>query len=135
MKTLFIIFILLFSTHAISGAVVVVHPSNDSQITLSDIKKLYLGKKSSFKNGVPATLAILKEGNDLRKMFNTNILNKSEAMYTGYWAKLNFTGQATAPLDFADSDSMKQFVANNPNAIGIIDDELVDDSVKVVANF
>ena len=134
MRILTAVFILLMSTNAFA-AVVVVHPSNQSDISLSEIKKLYLGKKASFDNGKPAKLATFNEGNDIRIMFNTNVLNKTESMYTGYWAKLTFTGQATPPVSLEDAEAMKQFVANNPNAIGIIDESMVDDTLRVVTKF
>ncbi len=135
MKYFFLTLLLLMTTNVAAETVVVVHPSNTTEITLSDIKKLFLGKKQAFRNGNGAVLATLEEGNPIRKAFNTNVLNKTESMYVGYWAKLTFTGQATPPQEVSGSNDMKTFVANNPNAIGIMDQADVDDSVRVVAEF
>ena len=129
------ILLLIFSVNATAQNAVIVNSSNTAEISNSDIKKLFLGKRNSFTSGSSATLATIETGNDVREKFNSGVLNKSEAQYTGYWAKLTFTGRATPPKEFASSQAVKEFVASNPDAIGVVDLADVDDSVRVVLEF
>ena len=135
MKVLITLFILLATPFALAANVVVVNAENDSKISSSDIKKLFLARKGAFDNGDPAKLATLEKNNEIRKDFNSTILNKSESQYSGYWAKMRFTGRATPPIEFSNSLEVKQFVAENKNAIGVMDAEDVDQTVRVVFKF
>ncbi|QTH62936.1 phosphate ABC transporter substrate-binding protein [Psychrosphaera ytuae] len=135
MKTLFVLFLLLITPISFAASVVVVNAENESKITSSDIKKLFLARKGAFNNGDPARLATLEKNNEIREDFNSNILNKSESQYSGYWAKMRFTGRATPPLEFSSSIEVREFVSKNKNAIGVMDAEDVDGSVRVVFEF
>ncbi|GAB3001069.1 phosphate ABC transporter substrate-binding protein [Psychrosphaera aestuarii] len=134
-KQLVVSFIFCFSCTSIAGNVVVINAENTAKISTSDIKKLYLGKKGAFSNGKKATLATLLAGNSIRESFNIQVLNKNESQYTGYWAKLSFTGRGIAPVEFTSSQEVKRFVSSRPNAMGIIDDKYLDSSLKVVLKF
>ncbi len=135
MKLLASIFVLFVSMSASADNVVVINKENKTELSLSDIKKIFLGRKSSFSNGDRIRPVTLIEGNEVRKVFNQSFLNKSEAQYTGYWAKMSFTGRAVPPAEFANSEAVKEYVSKNGNAIGVMDEQSVDDSVKVVFKF
>ena len=127
---------LLFASYdSNAGSVVIVNKDNNSKVSISDIKKLYLGKKGAFSNGNRAKLTTLAAGSNIRQSFNTQVLNKSESQYASYWAKMAFTGRAVPPVEYNNSEQVKAFVGSTPNAIGIIDEKLIDSSVKVVLNF
>jgi len=133
--TIITLVLLLTSLSATAGNVVVVNAGNNSKVSISDIKKLYLGKKGAFSNGNRAELTTLIAGSNIRESFNSEVLNKSEPQYAAYWAKMAFTGRAVPPVEYNNSEQVKAFVGSTPNAIGIIDDSLVDSTVKVVLNF
>lgn len=135
MKIVLSALLLLSSLSAFAGNVVVVNSVNDSKISSSDIKKLFLARKGAFNNGEPAKLATLDSDSEVRKEFNQSILNKSESQYTGYWAKMRFTGRATPPIEFQSSVEVRAFVIENKNAIGVMDDADVTSDVRVVFKF
>ncbi|MDA8621668.1 phosphate ABC transporter substrate-binding protein [Psychrosphaera sp.] len=127
---------LLFASYdSTAGSVVIVNKDNNSKVSISDIKKLYLGKKGAFSNGNRAKLTTLAAGSNIRQSFNTQVLNKSEPQYAAYWAKMAFTGRAEPPVEYNTSEQIKAFVGSTPDAIGIIDETEVDGSVKVVLSF
>lgn len=135
MKYLFIFIVLVLSFGSIAKSVVVVNSENQSKITSSDIKKLFLARKGSFDNGDPAKLATLESDNEIRKEFNSMVLNKSESQYSGYWAKMRFTGRATPPVELRSSEEVREFVAKHKGALGVMDKADVNDSVRIVFEF
>ena len=135
MKKIVIVLLLCFSMPLFAGNVIVVHKDNDTSLSLSDAKKIYLGRSGAFDNGTRAVPVTLAEGHAIRADFNRTILNKSESQYSGYWAKMSFTGRAIPPKEMTNSKEVKDFVAGNVNAVGIMNDEFVDDSVRIVARF
>jgi hypothetical protein len=49
-----------------------------------------------------------------------------------YWAKIIFTGRGQPPQEVRSSAELKKRIAQDPAAIGYIDESLLDDSVRVV---
>lgn len=49
-----------------------------------------------------------------------------------HWSKIIFTGRGTPPTALPDSMAVKRRVAEDPHAIGYIDQSQVDDSVRVL---
>ena len=133
--TLLAIVMLVIAPLANAGSVIVVHAANSGDISKSDVKKIYLGKKGAFNNGTPATPITLPEGNEQRGNFNKSILGKSPSQYVAYWAKMVFTGNANPPKEVASMKEMKDAIAADPGAIGFIDESMVDDSLRVIEKF
>ncbi|MDP5211602.1 phosphate ABC transporter substrate-binding protein [Pseudoalteromonas tunicata] len=134
MKLLFFATILFFSAEAFTDIAVIVHPTNNNVIEVSDLKNLYLGKKRTFPDGTPAITLSLQEGLESNSYFNQTVLEKSDSQLKAYWSKLIFTGKGT-PSKQVSQDELINLVASNPNTIGYIDSSVVTDSVKVVNKF
>jgi ABC-type phosphate transport system substrate-binding protein len=49
-----------------------------------------------------------------------------------YWARLQFSGAVQPPPEISDSQSVRDLVRHNKNAIGYIEASQVDDSVRVI---
>ena len=128
---LILVSISLSSFYSVAGVAVIVHPSNDAKVKKSDIKKIFLGKASSFKNGANAIPINLINAPTIRQLFNKKILSRSSSQVAAQWSKLEFTGIATSPAT-KNTKEMLELIANNPEMIGYIDSELVTENVKVV---
>lgn len=126
---------LLGMTSALAGVAVIVHPSNTSSLSESDIARIFLGKKKSFPSGSEALPIDQNEGSDSRSAFVSTVLKKNDQQIKAYWAQLLFTGKGTPPKSVGGDAEVKQLVAENPNLIGYIDAGSVDASVKVVLEF
>ncbi len=142
MKTVFkIVLVLIFTlntwvTYAGEPSVaVVVNPSNSSAISNKDIELIYLGKKKSFSDGSPAVPVALPDESPVTQNFHSEAIRKTESQLKSYWAALIFNGKGTPPQVLDSSAEVKQTVANNPNIIGFIHPDDIDDSVKLVATF
>jgi ABC-type phosphate transport system substrate-binding protein len=126
---------LLLSLHASAEIAVVVHPSNQVNLTETDISRIYLGKLKSFPGGGTAIPLDLQEGSAERESFVTLLLNKSESQLKAYWSKLMFSGQGNPPKMIDSTAEMLNLVATNPSMIGFVDAAAVTDKVRVVGSF
>jgi len=56
----------------------------------------------------------------------------SAAQLKAFWSKIIFTGRGQPPTAVGTGLDAKKLVVANPNAIGYIDQSLVDSSLRVV---
>jgi len=113
--------------------VVVVHPSNPlMEISVADVKKIYLGKKKFFPGGEKAIPGDQPKDTQSRKFFYGGIIGKSEAKLKIYWSRLIFTGKGTPPKIIGVDRVIKKWVGNQPQAIGYIMRSEADNTVKIL---
>ncbi len=124
-----------FALNASAGLVVIGHPSLDASLTESDVKRLYLGKKTKLPNGSSAQIIELAEGSEGRLAFHQLATGRSESQLQSAWSRLVFTGKAEAPVQVADYDQVIKTVAQSSNAIGYVDESKLTDDVKVLFKF
>ena len=115
--------------------VVIVNNENVADISVTMIRRIFLGKTKRFPGGGVAVPLDQDEGAVDRGVFHTKVLNKSGSQLKAYWSKLVFTGKGTPPKGISTAQEVRSMIANNPNMIGYIDSSLADDSVKVVGRF
>jgi hypothetical protein len=111
---------------------VIVHPSNTASIDENTIKRIFLGKASSFPGGGTSVPVTLK--GSVADEFNQKVLGKTSNQLQSYWSKLVFTGKGTPPKE-ADESEMLNLIANNPQYIGFIPKGTEDSTVKVISSF
>jgi ABC-type phosphate transport system substrate-binding protein len=120
---------------AVVKADVVAVVSTKSPITalsLSQVADIFLGKRSGFPNGVQAFPVDQAEGSAVRDEFYSKVVGKTPAQIKAYWSKILFTGRGRPPPTVSNNLEMKKRISDNPAAIGYIDRNVVDDSVRVV---
>ncbi|MES2262631.1 MAG: hypothetical protein V4724_29245 [Pseudomonadota bacterium] len=107
--------------------VVIVHPKNRATRMFGEqASQFFLGKSSLF------TPVEYGDSNALRAEFAQKVLGKDTAQVKAIWSKLVFTGKAVPPREYATAADVKRAVAADVSAIGYIDRNSVDDSVKVI---
>ena len=72
------------------------------------------------------------EGSRVRGDFYTKFAAMSPAQLKAFWSKIIFTGRGQPPSNVASGAELKKLLLANPNAIGYMDQNLVDSSLKVV---
>lgn len=114
--------------------VVAVVSSKSSVSTLSKnmVVDIFLGKTSRFPDGSRAIPVDQIEGSSDRDEFYNQYAGRSPEQIKAHWSKIIFTGRGQPPKEVTDSIKVKQRLVENPNAIGYIDENMLDDSVKVV---
>jgi ABC-type phosphate transport system substrate-binding protein len=126
--------LLSLASMAATADVVVVVSAKSAITTLSKSQALdiFLGKVSQFPNGVQAVPIDQTDGSGIRDEFYSKVAGRSPAQIKAYWSKIIFTGRGQPPRTVSNSIEMKKRLVENPNAIGYIEDSMVDDSVRVL---
>jgi ABC-type phosphate transport system substrate-binding protein len=121
---------------AFAEDVVPVVSAKSSVVSLSpnQVADIFLGKTSRFPDGTPATPIDLAEDAPERDRFYEHYAGKSAAQVKAHWSKIIFTGRGQPPRQVSTSRDVKKLLSENPNAIGYIDQSLVDSSVRVLAS-
>ena len=114
---------------------VIVHSSNEVNLSAKNIQRIFLGKKKEFSAGKRALPIHLPIGNDVAERFNAKVLKKEGQKLSGYWGQYIFTGKGLPPEQVESMMEVINLVTTNPNAIGYVDSKVVDDTVRVLYKF
>jgi hypothetical protein len=126
--------VLNLANHSARADVVAIVSSKSAIITLSKSQTtdIFLGRVNRFPSGLPAMPIDQAEGSAAREEFYAKMAGKSAAQMKAYWSKIIFTGRGQPPKEVLNGVEVKKRILENPAAIGYIDANLVDDSVRVV---
>ncbi len=122
---------LAFSAQA-EVVVIVSSKSSVTSLTAEQTARIFLGKVVTFPNERTAFPIDQPEGSAIRDEFYSKVTHKNASQLTAYWAKIIFTGEGRPPQLIAGDAAVRKAVASNPNAIGYIDKNAVNRSVRVV---
>jgi len=111
---------------------VVSSKSTLTTLTKSQVAQIFLGKSDHFPDGSQALPIDQAEGTVARDAFYTKYTGKSAAVVKAYWSKMVFTGRGLPPKAVSNSLEIRKVLAQNPNAIGYIEQNLVDSSLRVI---
>jgi ABC-type phosphate transport system substrate-binding protein len=103
-----------------------------SALSKSQVADIFLGKASRFPDGSPAVPLDQVEGTSARDDFYLDFAGKSPAQLKAHWSKIIFTGRGQPPKEVLNGVEAKKRIAGNPNAIAYIEQNQVDDTVKVL---
>ena len=125
----------LLSVSAAFGEVdIVVNRSNNiSSLSRDEAQRIFVGEKSAWPGGKHITVLMLAKGQPEREVILREVYRMNESDYIKYFLQAAFTGRVqAAPKDLASAAEMKARLAANPNAVGYLKKEVVDDSVRVL---
>lgn len=112
---------------------IIAHPDTKAAgISKDELANLYLDKAKSLPDGTSADPVDQPEGSAARAKFYEQVTGKSERQIKSYWSKRMFTGKGRPPQTLSGDDAVKAYVAKTPGAIGYIDGQSVDGSVKIL---
>ncbi|MBU1263435.1 MAG: phosphate ABC transporter substrate-binding protein [Gammaproteobacteria bacterium] len=118
---------------AAADVVAVVSAKNPvTALSKNQVMDIFLGKTSRFPDGSPAVPIDQVEGAAARDVFYASFAGKSPAQLKAHWSKIIFTGRGQPPREVANSIEVRKFIADNPNAIGYIEQDMVDGSVRAM---
>jgi ABC-type phosphate transport system substrate-binding protein len=125
---------LLTVSAAVEEVDVVVNKTNGlSSLSREELRKIFMGEKSSWPGGKRITVLMLARGQREREVILGEVYKMNESDYTKYFLQAAFTGRVqSAPKDLSSAAEMKTRLAANPNAIGYLKKEDLDSSVKVL---
>ena len=121
------------SSNARAGVVVVVSARSPvSKLTAAQTAQIFLGKSSTFPGGSHAIPLDQDEGSDVRNEFYAKVIGKSPTQLNAYWSRIIFSGDGQPPEVVSGNTAVRKAVADNPEAVGYIDERAVDSSVRIV---
>lgn len=117
-----------------SDIAVVVNPSTPiSDLSLSEVRKIFRGDRQYWTKDVPVVLLIRAPKSRERDVVLRTIYDMSESQFKQYWIAKIFRAEATvAPKIVYSNDMAKELVSVIPGAIAFIPQNDVSDSLKVV---
>jgi ABC-type phosphate transport system substrate-binding protein len=110
---------------------VIVNPARRAELSTEDLAQIYLRRKRFWSDGAPVVPLNLPSASPLRERFSRLVLGRSEERLADYWNRQYFFG-ILPPATLASTESMRRYVASDPNAIGYVPDSEVDGTVRVV---
>ena len=136
-KTTLLIFSFLLnsalSSELPADIAVIVNPTNPvNHLSKKQISMLFLKQVKAYPQGNKVRPLNLHRKNPVSKKFYTEVVGKTGRTLSSYWAKIQFSGRGTAPEVLRSPDAMLKAVKEDPQAIGYIDLEKVNDGVKVI---
>lgn len=124
----------LLSSVAVADMAVIVHPSNPMKaVSREDMRRIFMGRMRMYPDSSVGVEAVdLPESNALFASFYQSVSNVTPAKLKRQRASYLFSGKGRLPQVVADEAAVKALVASNPQAIGYIPVDQVDDSVRAV---
>ena len=130
---LFGLTLLLTSSLVAAELVIITNKSTqEKRLTKNTLADMYLDKVKTYPDGTRVRAVDQAPGSDARKTFYQAILGKSETQVNRYWAKRRYSGKGKPPMVISGDEAVKNWIANNPGAIGYIDKKNLDNSVKAL---
>ena len=118
---------------ATAEVVAVVSARNSAtMLSKSQVADIFLGRALRFPDGSQAVPIDQADGSAARVEFYDRFSGKSQAQLNAHWSKIIFTGRGQPPQEVSNSIEVKKLVIRKSNAIGYIEKNLVDGSVRVL---
>jgi len=113
---------------------VVVHPDTPvTDLSLSDVRKVFLGERQYWNSKLPVVLMIRAPVARERDVVLKVIYQMSEAQFKQYWVAKIFRAEAASPPKIVYSNDMQyELVSALPGAIAFIDARNVRPGLKVL---
>jgi hypothetical protein len=113
---------------------IVVHRSNPTdELSLAELRSLFLGERQRWPNGRRITLVLQEPGQPERAAALQLIYRMTEAELSHHFLRAVYRGQAVSPpKTLSSAERVVRFVFNVPGAIGCVPARDVDGTVKVL---
>ena len=124
---------LTLACHTAVADVVVVVSATSTVTTLSQqqIAAIFLGNNARLPDGEQVVPFDQTEGSGTRDEFYAKFTGKSAAQIKTHWSKIIFTGRGQPPKELSSAEVKKQLAAS-PHAIGYIEKNMLDATLRVV---
>lgn len=131
MLTLALVLLLTASAVAEAKISIVVAKASKYTPTEAEIKSYFAGVKLNWPDGTKVQVVDQPDA-AIAGTFYEKFVGSSVSQIRKEWTKLILSGQAAAPVKCASDDEVKKALAGNPAAIGFINGDSVDGTVREV---
>jgi len=111
--------LILICTSQVQGQALLVNSQvEETSLSPQDIKSIFLGTTSHWKNGLPISLCNDTSNKELFKAFIKNAMGKNVRSFKRLWSKRVFSGESSAlPLLINNSERALKFLAEKQGAV------------------
>jgi ABC-type phosphate transport system substrate-binding protein len=122
------------SPQAEQSLAVIVNRSNPvDNLSIQELRTVFLGERSHWPNGRRITLVMMEPGQPERSAVLREVYRMNENDFSRHFLQGLFTGEVfVSPKTLATSVGVRKFVFNVPGAIGYVRASDVDATVKVI---
>ncbi|WP_163712169.1 hypothetical protein [Mangrovibacterium lignilyticum] len=92
-----------------------------------------MGEKLKWDDGKRILIALMKTSTEVGKTTSSDLYDMTGDELNKYWLSLVFQGKAQAPKFFNTKSELEAYVSQNPGAIGVIDEPLANNEIKIIA--
>ncbi len=113
---------------------VVVHKDNEAdEVSLEQLRRIFTLEQKFWKKGDRIYLLLWESGGPQKQIILDKVYRMSEPDLKRFWINQMFLGEASSfPKTLNSDEAVKRFVRSVPNAVGFIDAEAADGTVKVL---
>jgi len=116
-----------------SLAIIVNRENPIENLSMADLRTVFLGERSHWPNGRRITLVMMEPGQPERDAVVRDVCRMSDSDLRRRYLQGLLTGEVlVSPKTLATPVGVRKFVFNVPGAVGYLRPEDVDDSVKVI---
>lgn len=101
-----------------------------NHIDRDTLRAVFSMRLRTYPDDSPITVVVLPDRNPLHQAFAKRRLNLYPHQLRRTWDRLVFTGLGQAPRQVESANAMRHMVATTPGAIGYLEEDMIDDSVK-----
>jgi hypothetical protein len=112
-------------------AIVVNRSLKIADMSVAEVRKLFLGDKGTLPNGRRVIVLMSPVGTPAREVVLRQIYKMSESEFAKYVLQSAFTGRQSPPHEVGYLE-MKKLVADRPDVIGYLPVTRVDDAIRAV---
>ncbi len=117
--SLFLALMLASSVPTQAQISIVVSKSSHQTAGSADLRQMFTGERLTWSSGEKVTVVDQPEA-AIGKAFYDRFIGKSLNQVRTEWMKLVLSGQTAPPKKCSDDNAVKEFVRENPNAVGFI---------------
>ena len=129
---LVILFLFTWSSEASGDLIFIANKSvPEDSVSTKDLKNIFIGKKKKWQDNSTITIAINNTESIHMELLHKYV-RRSPAQFRNIWKRMVFTGEGKFPKSFSSSEKVIEFVASKTGAIGYIDADQVNDTVKII---
>ncbi len=127
------LFITATHTYAQSLSVIANQEGAPAELSSKELKSVFRGEKQRWDAGNKILIALMKTNTKLGLTVCNEVYGMKPDQMNKYWLALVFQGKVSAPYYFNSTTDLQNFIAQNPGAVGILDERVDTSEVKTVA--
>ncbi len=129
--TLFLLAVQIAKSQDVPLTVISNQKGAPATLNLTELKSIFMGERQRWRNGTKVVIALMKPNTSTGKVISSKLYRMSSDEVNKLWLALVFQGKSDSPVSFDSAAALETFVANNPGAIGIVEENNVPENVQV----